>query len=33
MPKFFITSATSAEGKEDLLDYIGSINDQLEINN
>ncbi|UMB53587.1 ribosome biogenesis GTP-binding protein YihA/YsxC [Lutibacter sp. A64] len=33
MPKYFITSATSAEGKEDLLDYIGSINDQLEINN
>ncbi len=32
MPQYFITSATSADGKEELLTYIDEINQQLEIN-
>ena len=32
MPQYFITSATSAAGKEELLTYIDEINQQLEIN-
>ncbi len=31
MPQYFITSATSSEGKDELLDYIDEINQQLEI--
>ncbi|GGK42351.1 MULTISPECIES: ribosome biogenesis GTP-binding protein YihA/YsxC [Flavobacteriaceae] len=31
MPKYFITSATSSDGKEELLTYIDEINQQLEI--
>jgi GTP-binding protein len=33
MPQYFITSATSSDGKEELLAYIDEINQQLEINN
>jgi len=32
MPQYFITSATSSEGKEELLNYIDSINQSLEDN-
>ena len=31
MPQYFITSATSSDGKEELLAYIDEINQQLEI--
>ena len=31
MPQYFITSATSSDGKEELLTYIDEINQQLEI--
>ena len=31
MPKYFVTSATNSTGKEELLSYIGEINQQLEI--
>lgn len=31
MPKYFITSATSSDGKEEVLTYIDEINQQLEI--
>ncbi|MEX1383056.1 ribosome biogenesis GTP-binding protein YihA/YsxC [Lutibacter sp.] len=33
MPQYFITSATSSDGKEELLAYIDEINQQLEISN
>ena len=29
MPQYFITSATSASGKEELLNFIGDLNDQV----
>ncbi|WP_298366325.1 ribosome biogenesis GTP-binding protein YihA/YsxC [uncultured Lutibacter sp.] len=32
MPKYFITSATSSNGKEDLLNYIDEINAGLDLN-
>lgn len=31
MPKHFVTSATNSTGKEELLSYIGEINQQLEL--
>ncbi|MDP5044847.1 MAG: YihA family ribosome biogenesis GTP-binding protein, partial [Leeuwenhoekiella sp.] len=29
MPNYFVSSASNSEGKEEILEYIGSINEQL----